>query len=90
MLRSLLGLALQLLDLLLHAEDGLLPLLDLQLHRLLGLCLGARLDFGLRFAHALLDREVQLALRVVQLARLLERLGLGLLRFLKLSRALGG
>ena len=90
LLRALLGFALQLLDLLLHAEDRLLPFLDLQLHRLLGLGLGALLDFRLLLAHALFDGKVQLAPGVVQLPRLPQGLGLRFLRLLKLDRALIG
>ena len=90
LLRALLGLALQLLDLLLHGEDRLLALLDLQLHRLLGLGLGALLDFRLFLAHALFDGKVQLALGIVQLPPLPQGFGLRFLRLLKLDRALVG
>ena len=81
LLRALLGFALQLLDLLLHAEDRLLLLLHLQQQPLLGLGLGARLDFGLLLAHALFDGKVKLALFLGQLALLAHGLGLRLLRF---------
>ena len=88
LLRTLLGLALQLLDLLLHGEDRLLLLLYLQPQCLLGIGLGPRLDFGLLFPHALFNGKVQLAPGFVQLPLLAHRLGLRLLGLLKLGFAL--
>lgn len=89
LLRALFRPPLELLDLLLHGGDRLLLLGHLELEIAFGLALGLLAGGRERFLHPLLDRELELALRIVELALLAQGVGLGLLRRGELLIAFG-
>jgi hypothetical protein len=88
LLRTLLGLASQILDLSLHGGDLLFLLADPQGQGGFGLLLGLIADGTKLRLHLLLDRQLHLALGVVELALLSDQVGLGLLGFGQLGVAL--
>jgi hypothetical protein len=88
LLRALLGLAFQVLDLALHGGHLLLLFEQAELEAFFGLLLGLVAHGGQRLLHLLFDGQVHLAASVVQLALLADQLGLGLLGFGQLAFAL--
>jgi hypothetical protein len=79
LLRALLGLAPQVFDLALHRRDLFFFLPDPQRQGGFGLLLGLVAHGAELGLHLFLDRQVDLALGVVELALLFDQVGLGLL-----------
>ena len=85
LLRALLGLPLQILDLALHRGDLFFFFAYSQAERRLGLLLGLVPDVGQLGLHSVLHGQVQLAFRVVEFALLANQVGLRLLCFGQLA-----
>ncbi|OIQ69920.1 hypothetical protein GALL_484720 [mine drainage metagenome] len=81
LLRALLGLLFEFLDLLLHGGDGLVLLHHFEFQSFLRFAFGLAADFGQAVLHALFDGQFEFAPGVVEFALFLDQFGLRLLGF---------